>query len=108
VAAVYVSTIKAGVAPGVLHSLMLWAIAGAALQFIGGPKRQLGVLFSTGLLIANPAAGWAVLVGIALRFVIERTTGERTRNTMEVFAAGIIAGDAIFSFGSSLIRSRTH
>ncbi|WP_087686990.1 MULTISPECIES: OPT/YSL family transporter [unclassified Pandoraea] len=108
VAAVYVSTIKAGVAPGVLHSLMLWAIAGAALQFIGGPKRQLGVLFSTGLLIANPAAGWAVLIGIALRFAIERTAGERVRNTMEVFAAGIIAGDAIFSFGSSLIRSRTH
>ncbi|GAB3629121.1 hypothetical protein PTE30175_05118 [Pandoraea terrae] len=108
VAKVYVSTIKAGVAPGVMHSLMLWAIAGAALQLIGGPKRQLGVLFSTGLLIANPAAGWAVMVGIALRVAIERFGGTSVRNAMEVFAAGVIAGDAIYSFCSSLIRTRAH
>ncbi len=34
--------------------------SGALLQFIGGSKRQIGVLFATGLLISFPAAGWAV------------------------------------------------
>lgn len=108
VAKVYVSTIKAGVAPGVMHSLIVWAIAGAALQLIGCPKRQLGVLFATGLLIANPAAGWAVMVGIALRVAIERRGGAAMKSAMEVFAAGVIAGDAIYSFCNSLIRTRSH
>ncbi|MCY0389465.1 OPT/YSL family transporter [Robbsia sp. Bb-Pol-6] len=106
VAKVYASTIQAGVAPGVLHALLVWAFAGAILQWLGGPKRQLGVLFATGLLIANPAAGWAVMAGIALRVAIERRGGAAARNAMEVFAAGMIAGDALFSFFNSLVRTR--
>ncbi|WP_347554110.1 OPT/YSL family transporter [Robbsia sp. KACC 23696] len=107
VAKVYVSTIQAGVAPGIMQALLIWAVVGAVLQFLGGPKRQLGVLFATGLLIASPLAGWAVLVGIVMRVVIERR-GESARSAMEVFAAGVIAGDALFSFFSSLIRTRSH
>ena len=107
VAKVYVSTIKAGVAPGVLHSLMLWAIAGAAVQLIGGPKRQLGVMISTGLLIASPAAGWAVMAGIVLRIAITRIGGAAAKGPMEVLAAGIIAGDALYSFFNSMIRTRS-
>ena len=38
----------------------------ASLQLIGGPKRQIGVLFATGMLILFPIAGWAVLVGVAV------------------------------------------
>jgi uncharacterized oligopeptide transporter (OPT) family protein len=106
VAAVYVATIKAGIATGVAAQLFMWAIPGAIIQFIGGPKRQLGVLLSTGLLIANPAAGWAVLAGIALRILILRIWGEPARTKMEVFAAGTIAGDALFSFFSSMIQAR--
>jgi uncharacterized oligopeptide transporter (OPT) family protein len=107
VAAVYVATIKAGIATGVATQLFIWAIPGAVIQLIGGPKRQLGVLLSTGLLIANPAAGWAVLVGIALRILIMRIWGEPARTKMEVFAAGTIAGDALFSFFSSMIQARS-
>lgn len=107
VAKVYVSTIKAGVAPGVLHALLIWAVLGAAVQLAGGPKRQLGVMISTGLLIASPAAGWAVMVGIVLRIAITRFGGAAAKGPMEVLAAGIIAGDALYSFFNSMIRTRS-
>lgn len=105
VAKVYVATINAGATPGIAQMLLVWAIPGAIIQLIGGPKRQLGVLLATGLLIANPLAGWAVAAGIALRLLIEKVGGEKHRNHMEVFAGGIIAGDAIFSFFSAAITS---
>jgi uncharacterized oligopeptide transporter (OPT) family protein len=104
VASVYVATIKAGVAPGVATQLLIWAVPGAIIQFIGGPKRQLGVLLSTGLLIANPLAGWAVVAGIAIRVTALRLWGDKVRSELEVFAAGTIAGDALFSFFSSLVQ----
>jgi len=102
---VYAATIKAGVAPGVAWQLFLWAIPGAILQFVGGPKRQIGVLFATGLLIAFPMAGWAVLAGILCRLVWEKLRGADGEGDMEVFAAGVIAGDAIFSFFDSVLKN---
>lgn len=39
VAKVYVATIKAGATPGVAWQLLTWAIPGAVLQLVGGPKR---------------------------------------------------------------------
>lgn len=102
---VYAATIKAGVAPGVAWQLFLWAIPGAILQFIGGPKRQIGVLFATGLLIAFPMAGWAVLAGIVCRLIWEKLRGADGEGDMEVFAAGVIAGDAIFSFFDSVLKN---
>lgn len=102
---VYAATIKAGVAPGVAWQLFMWAIPGAILQFIGGPKRQIGVLFATGLLIAFPMAGWAVLAGILCRLVWEKLRGASGEGDMEVFAAGVIAGDAIFSFFDSVLKN---
>jgi uncharacterized oligopeptide transporter (OPT) family protein len=62
---VYVATIKAGTSSAVAWSLVTWAIPGAIIQFLGGPKRQLGVLLATGLLIPFPLAGWGVLIGVA-------------------------------------------
>ncbi|NML87421.1 MAG: OPT family oligopeptide transporter [Polaromonas sp.] len=105
VAKVYVATINAGAVSGIGQSLLLWAIPGALIQLIGGPKRQLGVLLATGLLIASPMAGWAVAIGIALRLVIEKVGGEKARGYMEVFAGGVIAGDALFSFFSATIAA---
>ncbi|CAD5251411.1 Uncharacterized membrane protein, oligopeptide transporter (OPT) family [Bosea sp. 62] len=102
---VYAATIKAGVAPGVAWQLFLWAIPGAILQFVGGPKRQIGVLFATGLLINFPMAGWAVLAGILCRLVWEKLRGADGEGDMEVFAAGVIAGDAIFSFFDSVAKN---
>ncbi|MEZ5289631.1 MAG: OPT/YSL family transporter [Vicinamibacterales bacterium] len=104
VARVYVATISAGVAPGVAQSLILWAVPGGLLQLAGGSARQLGVLLSTGLLIANPVAGWGVLAGLATRFVWTRLLS-RPSASLEVVAAGVIAGDAVWSFGDAIVRT---
>jgi uncharacterized oligopeptide transporter (OPT) family protein len=99
---VYAATIKAGITGPAAMSMMLWAIPGALLQLLGGQKRQLGVLFATGLLIAAPLAGWAVLLGIVLRQIWLAARGNDGRSVIEVFAGGVIAGDALFSFFNSI------
>jgi len=98
VAKVYVATIKAGASAEVARQLAIWAVPGALLQFIGGPRRQLGVLFATGLLILFPIAGWAVLAGIACRLAYGKLRGPAGKSEMEVFAGGVIAGDALTGF----------
>jgi uncharacterized oligopeptide transporter (OPT) family protein len=103
---VYVAAIKAGASIDVAWKLLAWAIPGALIQFVGGPKRQLGVLLSTGLLIPNPLAGWAVLAGIALRVIVLRLKGDAATGSMEVLAAGFIGGDALFGFFDSVIRTK--
>jgi uncharacterized oligopeptide transporter (OPT) family protein len=95
---VYVATIKAGASADVAWSLAMWAIPGAIIQFLGGPRRQLGVLLATGLLLPFPLAGWAVLVGIGCRMLWDRFA---KAEGMEVFGAGVIAGDALFAFFTS-------
>ena len=97
----YVAAIRAGSSWEIAQALLMWAVPGALLQALGGSKRQLGVLFATGLLIGTPLAGWAVLVGIACRLAWTRFAAAARRSDMEVFAAGVIAGDALFSFADS-------
>jgi uncharacterized oligopeptide transporter (OPT) family protein len=92
---VYVATIHAGASASVARHLLIWAIPGAIIQFLGGPRRQVGVLLATGLLIPFPIAGWAVLAGIACRILWERFANA---DAMEVFGAGVIAGDSLFAF----------
>lgn len=105
VARVYAATIQSGVAPGVAGSLLLWAVPGGLLQLVGGSRRQLGVLLSTGLLIANPVAGWGVMAGMAVRLWWERGLG-RPAGGLDVIAAGFIAGDALLSFGEAMLKDR--
>src|SRR4051812_2956437 len=102
---VYVATIKAGATADVAKALLIWAIPGAVLQLLGGPRRQLGILFATGLLIPNPLAGWAVLVGIAIRVAILKWKGAEASGPMEVLAAGFIGGDALYGFFDSVVRT---
>ena len=103
VARVYVATIRAGVAPGVAQALAVWAVPGAVLQWLGGPQRQLGVLLATGLLVANAASGWGVMAGLVARWLWTRRVG-RPKRDLDAVAGGLIAGDALFSFGASFIR----
>jgi uncharacterized oligopeptide transporter (OPT) family protein len=103
---VYVAAINAGASADVAWKLLACAAPGALIQFLGGPKRQLGVLLSTGLLIPNPLAGWAVLAGIAIRVIILRLKGDATTSSIEVLAAGFIGGDAIFGFFDSVIKTK--
>ncbi len=97
---VAVATITAGRDPDLAGQLLLWAAPGAVLQFLGGPNRQLGVLFATGLLILNPAAGWTALAALFVRRVVSWRTGERLDRPRYVLAGGLIAGSALMSFAS--------
>lgn len=101
---VYVATIEAGVSGDIAKQLLLWAIPGAILQWLGGPNRQLGVLLATGLLILSPAAGWAVLAGIAIRSLVLKWKGKEAEVPMSILAAGFIAGDALYNFFSSMLK----
>jgi uncharacterized oligopeptide transporter (OPT) family protein len=102
---VYAASIKAGSSWEISRSLALWAIPGALLQWIGGSKRQLGVLLATGLLLTSPLAGFAVLAGLLLRLVLRRMRGSEPPE-LSAFAGGVIAGDALFSFTRSILRIR--
>ncbi|EON72590.1 OPT/YSL family transporter [Lysinibacillus sphaericus] len=101
---VYAATIQSGVTGDVAKQLMIWAIPGALIQLLGGSKRQMGILFATGLLLVNPLAGWAVLIGILLRIIFTKVTKGKKESEMTVFAAGVIAGDALYSFFSSVFK----
>jgi uncharacterized oligopeptide transporter (OPT) family protein len=103
---VFADTIEAGTAGGTsaILLLLLWAIPGALIQWVGGPSRQMGILFATGLLITFPIAGWAVLAGIAIRLLILRFVGESATTPMTITAAGMIAGDALYGF-SGIFRT---
>ncbi|GIP37825.1 membrane protein [Paenibacillus sp. J31TS4] len=103
---VYASTIKAGASPDVALQLLLWAIPGAIVQLIGGPSRQLGVLFATGLLILTPNACWAVLSGILIRLIVLKLKKKDAEASMSILAAGFIAGDALYSFFNSIFKIR--
>lgn len=104
--AVYASTIQAGASSDVALKLLLWAIPGAILQLLGGSKRQIGVMFATGLLISTPNACWAVLAGLLIRFIVLKVKGKEAETSMSILAAGFIAGDAIYSFFSSVFKLR--
>lgn len=103
---VFATTIESGLTGEVGMQIFLWAIPGALIQLIGGTKRQIGIMLATGLLILNPLAGWAVIVGIILRAIILKLRGPESENTMYTFAAGFIAGDALYSFFSSIWKVR--
>jgi len=104
---VFAATIQAGLSdPSITMRILLWAIPGALIQWLGGPSRQIGILLATGLLILNPNAGWAVLAGLLIRYVVTKKYGEAAKTPMEILAAGFIAGDALYGFFNSVFRLR--
>lgn len=102
---VYASTINAGASLDVAMKLLIWAIPGVIIQWIGGPNRQLGVMLATGLLIVSPNACWAVLGGILIRVAVLKIKGKEAESTMSILAAGFIAGDALYSFFTSVFKA---
>ena len=106
VAKVYVATIEAGVSADVALKLAMWAVPGALLQWVGGTRKQLGVLMATGLLLGFPAAGWAVLTGLAIRFAGRKRYGAAGESTCATMAAGFIAGDTLYSFFKPIVTGR--
>ena len=103
---VAVSTIAAGSSPTLARSLLIWAIPGALVQFLGGASRQMGILLATGLLILNPVAGWTAVIALILRAAIQRRFGDAAQSHMYVTAGGFIAGSALVGFGSGVWKAR--
>ena len=99
---VAVATIAAGQSPDLARQLASWAVPGAVIQFLGGPSRQMGVLFATGLLIVNPIAGWTALAALLVRRVVSWRTGDRYDSPRYIVAGGLIAGSALTSFFSGV------
>ncbi|MEW6522773.1 MAG: OPT/YSL family transporter [Bacillota bacterium] len=98
VSRVFAATIKAGARPEILRELLIWSVPGALIQLVGGPRRAMGVLFATGLLINNPNYGWGLVIAVIIRKII----GEEP---MKVREAGLIAGDGLYGFVNSIMRT---
>jgi uncharacterized oligopeptide transporter (OPT) family protein len=105
VASVFATTIQAGTSPGILKNLLTFAIVGGIIQAIGGTKRQIGVLFATGLLIANPIGGITALVSLTIRVILEKKYSSKVDNILAVSAAGFIVGSSVFSFGNGIVKT---
>ncbi|WZL72236.1 OPT/YSL family transporter [Clostridiaceae bacterium 35-E11] len=105
VSKVFAATIEAGTSPEILKNLVMFAIIGGVIQLIGGTKRQIGVLFATGLLIASPLGGIAALVSITIRIILEKKFGEKIQNTLAISAAGFIVGSSVFNFVNGTINT---
>lgn len=96
----FATATQAGANPALLKDLLLWAIPGAIIQVIFGNK-MVGVLFATGLLLNNPIYGIGVLIAVVVRMIFGT-------KWMEVRDSGLIAGDGLYGFFSSLISSFMH
>ncbi|ARP74049.1 hypothetical protein LK07_10090 [Streptomyces pluripotens] len=101
----YSAAIRAGLDTSSVAQLALWALPGALIQLAGGPSRQLGVLLATGLLVANPQVGWIVAAGMVIRWLVLRVKGPEASTPMTIFAAGIIAGSAMYSFSNAAVKT---
>lgn len=100
VSIVFADTIKAGMTnPDAVKNLILWAIPGALIQFLGGTKRQMGIMIATGLLISAPFACWLVFAALLARVIVRRVKGPKAEEELALVGAGLIAGDAIASVG---------
>ncbi len=92
----FVATIEAGASGEIAKWLLIWAIPGAIIQLLGG-KRQLGILFATGLLVGSIINGLTIAVGLIIRLVAVRANKENEQ-TLNILGAGALAGAAIYSF----------
>ncbi len=101
VSKVFAATIQAGLHPAILKQLCIAAVFGALLQFAGGAKKAIGILFATGLLINNPIYGIGLLVALLIRWPLEK----KYKAELEIYGGGFVAGDGIYGFVNALIRS---
>lgn len=95
----FAATCQAVANPEMIKVLLLWAIPGAIIQLLGG-KHMFGVLFATGLVINSPIYGIGVLVTVVVRLIF-RKKGDDFMNCRD---AGLIAGDGLYGFFSSLLK----
>lgn len=94
--ATFAATIEAGAGGDVAKWLLIWAIPGALIQFIGG-SRQVGILFATGLLVGSTINGLTIIVALIIRYVLVKKNKENEQ-TLNILGAGALAGAALYSF----------
>lgn len=94
--ATFAATIEAGAGGEVAKWLIIWAIPGAIIQFIGG-SRQVGILFATGLLVGSTINGLTILVALLIRYILVKRSKENEQ-TLNILGAGALAGAALYSF----------
>ncbi|MGN5637320.1 OPT/YSL family transporter [Streptomyces sp. AC154] len=96
VAKVYADTIKSGLSdPDAVRTMLIWAVPGAAIQLLGGTRRQMGVMLATGLLILTPQACWLVLGALVVRVGYRRLRGPAADEELNLVGAGLIAGSSL-------------
>ena len=90
------ATIEAGAGGDVAKWLLIWAIPGAIIQFLGG-SRQVGILFATGLLVGSTINGLTILIALLIRYILVKKNKENEQ-TLNILGAGSLAGAALYSF----------
>lgn len=90
------STIEAGTSMEVAKWLLIWAVPGAVIQWLGGHK-QIGILFATGLLVGSTINGITILVALLIRYIAVKRNPENEA-TLTILGAGALAGSALYSF----------
>jgi len=98
----FVATIQAGSSPEIAKLLLIWCIPGGLIQLLGG-KHQIGILFSTGLLVGSTISGLTVLVALLIRFVLVRKD-KKNEQILNILGAGSLAGAAIYSFFTATLK----
>lgn len=94
--ATFAATIEAGAGGDVAKWLLIWAIPGAIIQFLGG-SRQVGILFATGLLVGSTINGLTILIALLIRYILVKKDKENEQ-TLNIMGAGSLAGAALYSF----------
>ncbi|WP_371538589.1 MULTISPECIES: OPT/YSL family transporter [unclassified Streptomyces] len=96
VAKVYADTLRSGLGdPHTVRTMLIWAVPGALIQFLGGTRRQMGVMLATGLLILTPQACWLVLGALVVRVGYRRLRGPAADEELNLVGAGLIAGSSL-------------
>jgi uncharacterized oligopeptide transporter (OPT) family protein len=95
---VVATTVGLATTPALPAQLALGAILGAVAQLVGGPRRAVGILFATGLLLDNVVYGYALVAALAVRAWVGA-------KPMSVRAPGLIAGDGLAGFGEAITRA---
>ena len=77
----YKSTIEAGTSMEVAKWLLIWAVPGAVIQWLGGHK-QIGILFATGLLVGSTINGITILVALLIRYIAFSNDGYKLKRVI--------------------------
>jgi hypothetical protein len=70
-------------------------LVGLVAQLLGGPSRQVGILFASGLMIGMPSIGWALLAGLAARTVVGIVSRGRADLSLAMLGIGCIGGELL-------------